>query len=103
MITLPIDQRLAAHEYALKCIQSWGCDGGICYYLITWIDGNTGYRFVTDYHRQDFETMFPEFARHKPSMITWENIWWPREDRQSRIDLLKIIIKETKEKINGQN
>lgn len=39
---------------------------------------------------------FPEFARHKPDLEPFKEVWFPSKDIESRKNILEQIIKETK-------
>ena len=99
MITLTLSQRLAAYEYALAEMEQ-DHRVAICPVLNEWIKWKAHFEYQYFYN---FQYIFPEFAKYRPSMIEWNDPWWPLEDRQSRIDLLKIIIQETKEKIENNS
>jgi hypothetical protein len=43
---------------------------------------------------------FPEFIKYRPAMIPFGQPWWPPEDKQSREEFLKKLIKDIEIKIH---
>jgi hypothetical protein len=96
-------QKLEAYKYCLDYVKKMQLKKGfpfMCNILEEWLEDNL------DIYQEDLSKIFPEWYKYKPDEeIAWyinpkgeikSTIWFEQFDYQSRIKLLKKVIKDTK-------
>lgn len=96
-------QRHEIYKKALKeyrAFPNWGCEGGICYALyrgmmscreegllegVKWPLKNPCYSL----------NLYPEVLLYEPANKISDWWWWPKEDRESREEVLSLLIEYT--------
>jgi len=90
MKQLSIEERHEVYKDALKRIKLNQSS-----FICTAIDMSLWYSKFRDYDIDDIPEIMPEFAAYKPVGICVYELWWPENDKQSRIDCLTKCIELT--------